>query len=142
MATPTDLAATIGAVYAMLHGAHAIADHFVQTQHQADVKGRPGWAGRWACAKHVASYTATAGVFLALLVWRTHLPIDPGALVAGLTVSAGTHYLADRRTPLRRLADWLGKSPAWLDHGGGMYALDQAWHIGFTAIAALIIGGA
>lgn len=142
MATPTDLVACVGAVYAMLHGAHSVADHFVQTQHQADTKGLPGWAGRWACAKHVLTYTVTAGVFLSVLVWRTGVQIHPSALAAGLTVSAVSHYVADRRTPLRRIADGLGKSPAWLDHGGGMYALDQAWHLGFTALTALIIGGA
>jgi hypothetical protein len=45
--------------FAALFVAHQVADHWIQTQHQADTKGCPGWPGRIACAAHVASYTAT-----------------------------------------------------------------------------------
>jgi hypothetical protein len=130
-----DFAAAFGALYA----AHSVADHWVQTQHQADCKGQPGWPGRLACAAHVATYTLTAAVALALVAavtgWR------PGLLpvLAGLAVSAVTHYIADRRTPLRWLADRLGKDRDWLERGGGMYALDQSWHVGWLGVAALLI---
>jgi hypothetical protein len=143
--TPTPavvaVVATVGAVFAALYAAHQVADHFVQTQHQADLKGRPGLVGRWHCAAHVATYTLTAVVALLALVWRTGLPLSLAATVAGLAVSAVSHYIADRRTPLRRLADWLGKDPGWLERGGGLYALDQAWHVGWLFVAALVIGG-
>ncbi|MER7268917.1 hypothetical protein ABT344_11500 [Micromonospora carbonacea] len=43
-------AATFAAVFVALYVAHQVADHWVQTQHQADCKGQPGWAGRIACA--------------------------------------------------------------------------------------------
>jgi hypothetical protein len=127
------------ACFAALYAAHQVADHLIQTQHQADTKGLPGWRGRLACAAHVTTYTAAALVALLVIAWRTGLPLHPWTVVAGLAVSAITHYVADRRAPLRTLLDRLGKSPAWLDHGGGMYACDQAWHIGWLAVAALII---
>jgi hypothetical protein len=136
-ATPGALAA----VFAALYAAHQVADHWIQTQHQADVKGQPGWAGRIGCAAHVLTYTLTALVAVLAVAWRTDLTLPPLPVATGLTVSALTHYLADRRTPLRWMADRLGKDPAWLERGGGLYALDQSWHIGWLFVAALIIGG-
>lgn len=129
----------IGGVFAALYAAHQVADHWIQTQHQADHKGLPGWRGRVSCAAHVATYTATALVAVVALVavsgWR------PGAwsLAVGLSVSAVTHYIADRRVPLRWMADRLRKNPAWLERGGGMYAMDQSWHVGWLWVATLVI---
>ncbi|MEV4767823.1 DUF3307 domain-containing protein [Micromonospora humida] len=138
MTGPVDPAA-FAAAFAALYAAHQVADHWVQTQRQADHKGLPGWAGRIACAKHVTTYTLTAVVALALVAavtgWRPNLL----AVAAGLTVSAVSHYIADRRTPLRRLADRLGKDPGWLERGGGLYALDQSWHVGWLFVAVLLV---
>ena len=131
--------ADFAAVFVALWVAHQVADHWIQTQHQADCKGRPGAAGRIACAAHVATYTATAFGFLGALALATGLDLDPGRVATGLAVSAVTHYIADRRTLLRRAADALGKNPRWLDHGGGMYALDQSFHYLFLFVAALVI---
>jgi hypothetical protein len=133
--------ADVAAVFAMLYAAHQVADHWVQTQHQASTKGHAGWRGRIACAAHIATYTATAVVALLALVWRTDIVLSLWPTVAGLTVSAVTHYIADRRTPLRWLADKTGKDPGWLERGGGLYALDQSWHVGWLAVAGLVIGG-
>jgi hypothetical protein len=132
-------AGSFAAVFAALYAAHQVADHWVQTQHQADTKGCPGWSGRLACALHVGTYTATALLAVLTATAATDLSLTPALLITGLTVSAVTHYIADRRTPLRRMVDALHKSPAWLDHGGGMYAMDQSWHIGWLFISALII---
>lgn len=138
LADPTGAhAATFAAVFATLYAAHQVADHWIQTQHQADCKGQPGWAGRLACAAHVATYTATAVLALVFLIAGTGLRLDPSGVTVGLGISAVTHYIADRRTPLRWLADRLRKSPAWLDKAGGMYALDQSWHVGWLFITAL-----
>ena len=126
-------------VFIALYAAHMVADHWVQTQGQSDRKVLPGWVGRRSCAAHIGTYTLTAVVALGLLVWRTGLHLNPGPVLAGLVLSAASHYLADRRKPLRRLADRLGKSPVWLDQHGGMYALDQSWHIGWLFLAALVI---
>ncbi|MEV6693193.1 DUF3307 domain-containing protein [Micromonospora sp. NPDC051196] len=138
LADPTGAhAAAFAAVFAALYAAHQVADHWIQTQHQADCKGQPGWAGRLACAAHVATYTATAVLALVFLIAGTGLRLDPSGVAVGLGISAVTHYIADRRTPLRWIADRLRKSPAWLDKAGGMYALDQSWHVGWLFIAAL-----
>ena len=133
------MTATFAAVFVALYVAHQVADHWIQTQHQSDCKSLPGWAGRIACAAHVANYTATAFGFLGVLALATDLDLTGGKVAAGLAISAVTHYVADRRTPLRWAADALGKNPVWLEHGGGMYALDQSFHYLFLFVAALVI---
>ena len=135
----------VAAVFAALFAAHQVADHWIQTQHQADTKGCAGWRGRIACAAHVATYTVTALVAVLALAWRTDLDASPAALAAGLVVSAVTHYIADRRAPLRAIADRTGAGQFYRVNGGGMngaYLLDQSWHIGWLFVAALVIGGA
>ncbi|WP_030439847.1 DUF3307 domain-containing protein [Actinoplanes subtropicus] len=142
--------AVFAAVFVALYVAHQVADHWVQTDHQACTKGAPGWPGRIACAAHVASYTATALVALAALRYTLHVPLDPWRVAAGLTVSAVTHYIADRRSPLRWLAERLGAARfyqlgACRDSGDkpclgtGAYALDQSFHYAWLFVAALVI---
>jgi hypothetical protein len=143
--------AVFAAVFVALFVAHQVADHWVQTQHQADCKGRPGWPGRIACAAHVATYTATALLALAALRHTLDVPLSPGRVAAGLAVSAVTHYIADRRTPLRRLAELTGSARFYAlgtcrddcdDKpclGTGAYALDQSFHYLFLFVAALVI---
>lgn len=146
-----DSLAAVGGVFAALYAAHLVADHWVQTQHQADTKGAPGWRGRIACAGHVVTYTVTAVVALFLLAmatgWRPSLP----SLTLGLVVSAVTHYLADRRMPLRWLAEQtgsgrfyrLGVPRAGHDDnpslGTGAYVLDQSWHVWWLFVSAMVI---
>jgi Protein of unknown function (DUF3307) len=137
--------------FAVLYAAHMVADHWTQTHHQALAKARPGWAGRWACAAHVTTYTLTAAAVLAAAAWRTNAPLNLGRCAVALVVSAVSHYWADRRTGLERLAHLLGKQgffdlgaprPGHDDNptlGTGAYALDQSWHIAWLFISALII---
>jgi hypothetical protein len=144
-------AATFAAVFADLFVAHQVADHWVQTDTQACRKGLPGWPGRRACATHVATYTLTALVALGVLTLVTGLDTNPWQVAAGLTVSAVTHYIGDRRTPLRKLAELLGAGqfftlgvprPGRDDNpsiGTGSYALDQSFHYLWLFIAALVI---
>ncbi|GIG11649.1 DUF3307 domain-containing protein [Catellatospora coxensis] len=146
-----DTTASFAAAFAGLYAAHQVADHWVQTQHQADHKGRPGWPGRIACLAHVTTYTATGLLALVVVAVVTGLHLRPVPLAVGLAVSAVSHYIADRRTPLKRIADLLGSGrfhalgaprPGHDDNpslGTGAYALDQSWHIGFLFAAALII---
>nr|WP_117215133.1 DUF3307 domain-containing protein [Allorhizocola rhizosphaerae] len=138
LSNPSALAA-FGAIFGTLYAAHQVADHWVQTQHQADHKGLPGSQGRAACLAHVGSYTITSAVMIAVLAGVTGMTITFPWLVVGLWVSAVSHYVADRRVPLRRMADRLGKDPGWLERGGGLYALDQAWHYGWLWVSALVI---
>ncbi|MEU9132825.1 hypothetical protein AB0D08_32760 [Kitasatospora sp. NPDC048540] len=143
-----DRAARFAAAYALLRAAADVADHWIQTDHQAATKGQhdhnPGQssaAGRRACTAHVATYTATQATALLLGTRVLGVRLRPGPIAAALTVSAVTHYIADRREPLRRLADATG-SRAFVrlaDHGmNGAYCLDQAWHHAFETAAALI----
>lgn len=96
-------AVTFAVVLPGLMVAHHVADHVVQTHHQATRKHLPGWSGRLACARHVATYTLTTAATVALLWWLFALPITPLGFVLGQVVSAVTHYVADRRAPL----EWL-----------------------------------
>lgn len=148
--------AVFAAVFVVLLGAHQVADHWVQTHAQACGKGAPGWSGRWLCARHVATLTATKVVALVVVAVALPLPLRVWAVAAGLVVDAVSHYWADRRTTLLALVDWLdrtvlpGKSafvrlgqprPGHDDAphlGTGAYALDQSWHVGWLLVAALI----
>jgi len=138
-------AAVFGAVFAAYVTGHQVADYWTQTGHQATCKGQPGWAGRRACAAHVAVYTIVLAAFLAVAAWQLALPVSPGRAVAGLAVSAASHYFADRRRPLELLARLIGKGEFW-DLGDGLASgathMDQAFHWAFVFIAALItVGG-
>ncbi|MFD5436614.1 hypothetical protein ACFWJ4_31250 [Kitasatospora sp. NPDC127067] len=143
-----DRAARFTASYALLRAAADVADHWVQSDHQAVTKGQhdhndgqSSAAGRRACAAHVASYTATqaAALLAGTRLLGVRLRLVP--TIAALALSATTHYIADRREPLRKLADATGKGNfvRLADHGmNGAYALDQAWHHAFETAAALI----
>lgn len=143
-------AATFAAVAVGLLIAHRVADHWVQTEVQAATKGRRDRVGRAACARHVASYTAvTACVVLAL--WGVfQLDISWWGFAAGQLVSAVTHYWADRRFTLARLAVLAGHAPFYAlgtprpgrddnpSLGTGAYELDQSWHWGWLGVAAFL----
>lgn len=138
------------AVFAALYVGHQVGDHWVQTGWQAATKGMPGWRGRYACAAHVTTYTLTQLAALAGLSAFTGATVGPADVAAALGVSAVSHYVADRRRPLQRLAGWtrraafytLGAPRADRDDnpslGTGAYALDQSWHIGWLFVAALV----
>lgn len=136
------------ASYAVLVAAHEVGDYIVQQDKDAVAKGRPGREGRIACARHVASYTATQAVALTAANRGLRLGLSWRRVAAGLAVSAFTHYVADRcaghwaetdgAPALVRAAHGSGKS-GWLtrDPGAGPL-LDQAWHKGWIAAAAAV----
>lgn len=147
----TNRAAQFAAVYAVLTASHEVADYWVQQDKDAVAKGRHGTEGRLACARHVASYTATQGLALAAAGRRFGLGLDWRRAAAGLAVSAVTHYVADRSagrwqedgpsTRMVRFARRCGHAP-WLakDPGAGPL-MDQAWHKGWVAVAAAVAAG-
>lgn len=146
-------AARFGATFATLYAAHQVADHHVQRDRDACAKGAPGHEGRMACARHVASYTATAALALAGTNRFTDAGVRPGRVLAALAFSAVTHYVIDRREPLRRFANLTGHGdfyrlgqprPGRDDNptlGTGAYALDQAAHVGCLLVASWIAAG-
>ncbi|MCX5207566.1 transcriptional regulator [Streptomyces sp. NBC_00237] len=158
MADPGLTATTFAAVFVALYIGHSVGDHWVQSSCQAADKGRPGWTGRAACARHVLGLTATKAAVLLAVVLVLDLAVGTAGLVVGLGADAASHYWADRRTTLARLARLCGKSeflslgtPAHPAHpvtaagtyaptlGTGAYALDQSWHTLWLGIAALVI---
>lgn len=130
--------------------AHTIADHWIQTGHQAATKHRRDWSGARACGAHVATYTATTAAFVVLTWTLLNLHITPLGFALGQTTSAVTHYWADRRYTLRWLAQLTRRSafynlgtprPHHDDNptlGTGAYALDQSYHWAWLFTAALI----
>ncbi|MFF5028562.1 DUF3307 domain-containing protein [Streptomyces collinus] len=144
-------AATFAAVFVALYVAHSVGDHWVQSSHQAAYKGRPGWVGRLADARHVATLTLTKLAALLPVVWLLDLCLSVLGIVAGLGVDAVTHWWADRRSTLAWLAKVTGKGEFYRlgapragrddnPHiGTGAYALDQSFHHLWMLVAALII---
>lgn len=106
-------AVTVGAVLPGLLVAHHVADHWVQTGHQALHKADEGWSGRWACARHVTTYTVCTATVVGVLWAVLDLAITPAGFLAGQVLSAVTHYVADRRSLLGWLADVVGKREMW-----------------------------
>ncbi|MFD8147360.1 hypothetical protein [Streptomyces sp. NPDC059708] len=148
----SNTAARFAAVYALLAASHEAADYWVQQDGDAVSKGHHGPEGRAACARHVASYTATQALALGLAGKYLGLRLTWQRAAAGLAVSAVTHYVADRcaghwreaddnAPALVRFAHRTGKGQ-WLtrDPGAGPL-LDQAWHKAWIAAAAVITAG-
>ncbi|GHD73734.1 hypothetical protein GCM10010317_085920 [Streptomyces mirabilis] len=144
-------AAAFAAVFVALYVAHSVGDHWVQTSHQSMHKGRPGWVGRLADARHVATLTATKVAVLLPVAWLLDLRLSVLGIVAGLGIDAVTHWWADRRTTLAWLAKVAGKGEFYrlgaprVGHddnphiGTGAYALDQSFHHLWLLVAALVI---
>lgn len=143
-------AVTFAATLPGLLVAHNVADHWIQSDHQAVNKGRSGWAGRVACASHVAGYTTATAAAVGVLWVLLGLAITPAGFVLGQVVSAVTHYWADRRSTLATLARLAGKAKFYAlgaprdgrddnpSLGTGAYALDQSWHWLWLFVAALL----
>lgn len=87
---------TFAVVLPTLLVAHTLADHVIQTDHQAAHK-----ASSWrAMAGHVGGYTLTAVGFLAVLWFAVDVRPDWRWALAGLAFSAATHAFIDRRWPV------------------------------------------
>ncbi|WP_435596541.1 transcriptional regulator [Streptomyces albogriseolus] len=133
-------AAAYPAVYALLRVAADVADHWVQSDHQAQHKAKPGAEGHKALAGHVASYTATQAAALLIGNRVLGLGLRPRSMAAALALSGATHYLIDRRWPVRKTAKATGKGSFYELGGplGGAYLLDQATHHLFEGLAAYV----
>lgn len=126
-----------GAIMGALLVAHYLGDYFVQTDVQAQHKGKRGtrlfnYIGRIHCLRHALTYTATLGIVLLLvldvsgveLTARTHL-----IMWSVLVLNGVTHYVIDRRWTLEAFARLIGKS-GWIDNDPeALPKLDQAAHL-------------
>lgn len=141
-----DIAVTIWA-------GHRLGDFWLQTSAMAKGKGGTGWSARWYCVQHVLVLTAVKAVFLltALVVADVGVGVSVGRMALALAVDAVSHYVLDRREPVRKVAKALGNEgfyhmgrprPGHDDQehlGTGAHALDQAAHFVFAWVAALIV---
>lgn len=143
-------AASFAATYAALTAAHEVADHWVQIDDQAVHKGQRNRDGAIACAEHVITYTTTQAAVLYAVQKATGMRLSWKRAALGLAISAATHYIADRQgghwrdeqpRGIVRLAAATGHA-GWLqrDPNSG-YLMDQAWHKGWIAVAALVATG-
>lgn len=157
--------AAFGALLAALWAAHDLADHVVQTDHQAANK-----ASSWrAMSGHVGSYTAVQ--LLALAALRGLADVRPSwrRTLVGVALSASTHALLDRRWPVAAIlratsspgfatstivrVEWEANGHG-LPHSAGIprnvpatgplplhgpYLADQAFHHGVLAMCAAIL---
>ncbi|MYT33020.1 MULTISPECIES: hypothetical protein [unclassified Streptomyces] len=151
-------ATAFAAVFIALYVAHSVGDHWVQTSCQSADKGKPGWSGRLAGARHVATLTATKLALLLPAAALLGLNLSVLGLTVGMGVDAVTHWWADRRSTLAWLAKVTGKAEFYslgtaahpahpvtakggpaAHLGTGAYALDQSFHHLWLLVAALII---
>lgn len=132
----------LGGFYVVLRVVHGLADYWFQTAGQVSCKGGAGWAGRRACASHCLVHVLATAVALGLVAGVTPGPTlyEAPRLVAALLVIGATHYFADRRAPLRRLAVLVSRDVPWIDNGGLAF-LDQEWHRLWLLVAAAILAG-
>lgn len=133
-------ATAYAAVYALLRASADVADHIVQTHRQAVHKADPGRAGHAALAGHVGSYAAVQAAALLLGNRLLGLGLSRRSMAAAIALSAGTHYFIDRRWPIRRMAEALGKAEFYELGGplGGNYLMDQSAHHLAEAVAAYV----
>jgi hypothetical protein len=140
---PTAATAAVTAVtFVALYAGHQIGDHPVQPIALATGKAAPTadllavgahpWTGWAACARHVATYTLTQAVALALVALVAPLSVF-GALAA-LAASACTHAVIDRGWIVRLMVQAKGCQ----DWRLAPYLLEQSLHTGALLIAAVL----
>ncbi|RSN32222.1 hypothetical protein DL990_20095 [Amycolatopsis sp. WAC 01416] len=144
--------ALFGALQATFADIHPLCDQWLQSSADALGKGEPGREGARHCARHVASYTAgqvgAAAAVTRVLGFRTPLR----AVLAGAVINGVTHYVIDRREPLRKLARLAGKQ-GYVERatvqrregvvdgcgpGTALMELDQAAHRAIGVVASLV----
>ena len=157
----TEQVAAFAAVFAALFAGHSFGDHWVQTGRQAVCKGfgppslgQPDATrlGQRACLAHVATLQLTKLVLVAV-VWALYrIDLVWWQVTAAFLVDGASHYWADRRYTLEKLArrvkkiefhdqgtDLVDRAGETRPHvGTGKYALDQSWHHLWLFIAAVI----
>lgn len=136
-----------GTIMAALLVGHYLGDYFVQTDVQAQNKGRRGsrlenFIGRIHCFWHALGYTSTLAGVLGVVMIATDMPytsLGIAVIWAALILNGVTHYVIDRRWTLEAFARLIGKS-GWIDNDPeALPKLDQAAHIVLLGATALVI---
>lgn len=129
----------MSAAFAALFAGHWVGDHWAQTNHQAQTKGQRDTEGRRACAAHAATLTLCQIVALAVVALYGGADFALLNLALGLAVNAASHYWCDRRWTLEGLAYALHRTGKHDYYRVGSAQLDQAFHMGFLLLSAVII---
>lgn len=139
-----ETAAVAACAFAALFAGHQLGDHPIQADVAAQHKGHPTddqlaagvhpWTGWLACARHVATYTLTQALALALI--SLVAPLTLAGAAAALTASASTHAVIDRRWIVRLMIQVKGCQ----DWREAPYLIDQSLHIGVLLVAAVLAG--
>lgn len=125
------------ALLSTLWAAHNLADHVIQTDHQATRK-TSSWS---AMAGHVGSYQVTQALAVELVRASAGLQLGRWSRLAGALFSGSTHAFIDRRWPVRVTLEMTG-SPKFAKMQTpifGMYQADQALHHACLLVTALIM---
>lgn len=134
-------AGNAAAAYAAMRAASGIGDLWTQTPHQAVHKADVGVDGHRAMAGHIASYAGGQAVALVTANALLGMKLKPSRMAAAIALSAATHWFVDRRWPVRKLAEALGKEEFLaLDTSvfGSHFHLDQSAHHLMEAVAAVV----
>jgi len=141
-------------VFIALYVGHHVGDHWIQTGWQAAYKAYRSWSGRRACAMHVITLSLTKALFLRMVDVVVGLHLSWKWVALAFAVDAVSHYWADRRIPLKRLAKAVGRIDYWekctvvrkekkeaaeIGPGTGSFHLDQSWHFFWIMVTSLII---
>lgn len=129
----------MSAAFIALFAGHHVGDHWAQTDHQAQTKGRHDRVGRRACAAHTATLTLCQAAALAVVALYGGAAFAPLNLVIGLAVNALSHYWCDRRSTLEGLAYALHRTGKHNYYRVGSAQLDQAFHMAFLLLSAVIV---
>lgn len=123
---------------------HNVADHLLQTDHEAGHKAdKEGWVAPM--AGHITSYSMAAEMTLQIAEAATGVRIRTGRRILGHLVSGGTHAFIDRRWPIRVALERTG-APGFAQLQtpiNGPYLADQAahWACLFLAAAVMAVDG-
>lgn len=146
--------ALFAALQATFSDVHPYCDQILQSSKDAMGKGDPGRAGAKHCARHVATYSAGQALAGYVVTRALGYRIRPAALLAGIALNAGTHYVIDRREPLKTFlrskpigkASYLAHATVQrrdgvIDEGGpgtALMEMDQAAHRLISVAASLV----
>jgi hypothetical protein len=141
-----------------LFAAHQVGDHWYgQTHYEALNKGGTGEAsreGRLCAFRHALKLYMHKAVFLAIVAQAADIHFPIWQFVLAMFIDVTSHYLIDRRWTLQWIAEHTGKGEFYhlgedtvkadgtraYHIGTGAYAMDQAAHMLFIFICALILG--
>lgn len=144
--------------FAALLAAHQVGDHwFGQTHDEALTKGGIGdntTEGRNAAFSHALKMGAHAIAATGLIELFVGVRFNALGWICAILLTTVSHYIIDRRWTLEWVADHTGKGEFYrlgsttvdaegnraFHIGTGAYAMDQAAHLLFVFISALVLG--